>query len=74
MTFTTKYNPDDKVYFMSQNKMKDGTIQKIVRIETIDQGSGYTTHYMLLNGSVIAEELLFSSKIDIISHLTGVDL
>jgi hypothetical protein len=74
MTFTTKYDADDEVYFMSENKLKQTTIKRIARIECAENSLSYAVYYMLWNGKLICETSLFSSKIEIINHLTGADL
>lgn len=76
MTITTKHNPGDTVYYMSDNKIIE---DKIVALHSIKYNYHHNPpiqiiRYVTDRISEILEDKLFESKADIISHLLGTEL
>lgn len=76
MTFETKYNPGDKVWYMSNNSIRDTTVEFIKSITEAGSSipSSYKVVYKLKGGSEASQDLLFESKAHLISHLSGTEL
>jgi hypothetical protein len=76
MTFETKYDPGDMVWFISSNTLREGTISHVKSI--LETGSSapstYVIVYKLKDGNELKESLLFESKAHLISHLAGTEL
>lgn len=77
MTFETKYNPGDPIWYMGNNSIREGIIDHVKSI-TVDNTNVPPNHRVIysLRGSSneVSESLLFESKAHLISHLSGTEL
>jgi hypothetical protein len=76
MTFETKYNPGDPVWYMSSNQIREGIIEHVKSI-TVDNTNIPPKHrvaYSLKGAIEATETVLFESKAHLISHLAGIEL
>jgi len=76
MTFETKYNPGDSVWYMVNNQIREGTVEfvKSILVDNNTIPSKHKVMYSLKGSTEVSEAILFESKAHLISHLSGTEL
>ncbi len=72
MKVETKYNVNQTVYFMHENKIKSGEIA-VIKIEVVANDNSIRTTYKIFNyqNDAFAEGEIFSSKKELLDYLAN---
>jgi hypothetical protein len=71
---TFRFSPCDKVWFMESNRINCDYISRLEKCQFDHGNKSYRATWTLSNGAEVIDERLFSSKIELINHLTGAEL
>ena len=71
---TLKYKAGDTVWYMNQNEICSAKIERLQSIIYEKRNGHYVIHWNTDMKDAMSQEILFSSKIDLLNHLTGSEL
>lgn len=72
MKVETKYNANQTIYFMHENKIKSGQIA-VINIEVVTNDNSISITYKIFNyqNDTFAESEIFSSKEELLGYLAN---